>query len=176
MYHSKRHSRGFTLIEVLLVIGILAVLMSVVMPTAQTARVKGQVAAAQLEISSIKAGFGLLYEDTGLYPNGASDFCRSSIPADNEIDLSLAAAGLSANGSGWAGWAGPYVSDLIDPWGNPYYFDEDYQCFASTTGCLGVTDAGTDSSVIVSCGPNGVLTGGSCDYDEDNVVFRLCDG
>jgi hypothetical protein len=133
------------------------------------------IASTVVELDAIRVAMNLLYDDTGYYPNGATSYCRTTIPSGNEIDLSDANSGLTLNGLGWSGWEGSYISDTTDTWGTPYYLDEDYQCYASTTGCEGITDATPVSSVIVSCGPNAVVAGGSCDYDADNIVYRLCD-
>lgn len=171
----NKPTKGFTLIEIIIVITIIGIISTIVLSSLNSARDKSHTALAQRELTEIRSAMEVLYSDTGTYPNGANSYCRSSLPANNEIDLSTDAAGLLANGGGFAGWGGPYISDIEDPWGNPYYLDEDYQCMASTTGCGGIDDVSTDSSVIVSCGPNGALSGGSCDYDDDNIVVRLCD-
>lgn len=173
---SRDGVRGFSLMEILIVIAILGVLFSVIMPAVNEARDRAQVAAVVMELDALKTVFHQLYDDTSYYPNGDTSYCRdtASIP-NNEIDLSINNAGLLANGLGWSNWNGPYVPDVIDEWGTPYYLDEDYQCLAATEGCRGIADTGTDSSVIVSCGPNRALNNGSCAYDDDNIVYRLCD-
>ncbi len=148
-----------------------------VLPVVNTARNNGLVAATQVDLDSIKTAMGMLYNDTGLYPNGAASYCRSTatLPGNNEADPSRTASSLTANGNSILGWRGPYFSGGIDKWVASYFLDEDYRCFASTTGCKGITDSGNDSSVIVSCGPNRVVANGSCDYDDDNnIVYRLC--
>ena len=168
-------TRGFTLIELLIVITIIGILVSIVMPRLNDAREKGYTAATQAELGSINSAMTVLYNATGYYPNGAANYCRTSPPSDNEVDLSLPSANLVAYGGGLTGWDGPYIATAIDKWGTPYFLDEDYQCFASTTGCKGIDDATPVSSVIVSCGPNRALDSGSCAYDDDNIVYRLCE-
>ncbi len=173
--HSHKERKGFTIIEILITISIIGILVSVILPSLNTARDKALVAQAVMEISALKTTFITLYDDTGRYPNGATSYCRTSLPANNEVDLASAGAGLTSNGGSWGNWNGPYMADVEDPWGHPYYLDEDYQCMASTEGCKGIDDPSTNSSVIVSCGKNGALNNGSCAYDADNVVQKLCE-
>lgn len=175
MYTRYLRERGFSLIEMLIVVAIIGVLASVIMPAMNEAREKAKVAATLSELDGIMSAMTLLYNDTGYYPNGAADYCRTTLPSGNEVNLSLATSSLTANGNGLTGWNGPYFTGLIDKWGTPYYLDEDYQCYASTRGCKGLSDTGADSKVLVSCGPNQAVSGGSCDYDGDNIVLKLCD-
>lgn len=177
-YQMQEHAlqgRGFSLMEILIVIGIIGILVSVIIPSMNQARDEALVAATQVDLDGLKSAIGLLYNDTGYYPNNATSYCRTTLPGNNEVDLSLATSSIVANGNSLSGWKGPYAGGATDKWGTPYFLDEDYQCFSSTTGCKGIADAGADSSVIVSCGPNRATSGGACTYDDDNIVYRLCD-
>lgn len=174
-YKVMNHSRipaGFTLIELLVVIAIIGILAAVVLSSLSDARESARVAKVQAELKNARNAFEMLYNATGRYPNGTNDFCRSSLPGNNEVDLSVAAAGLVAD-SGWSGWNGPYLVSAVDPWGTPYYFDEDYDCTAGATGCNGST---AQISALVSCGPDtdNSGSGGACTYNNDNIVYPLC--
>lgn len=170
-------TQGLTIVELLVVISIIGILASVVMARLSDARDRAQVIATIAELASIRTAIQMHYDDTGIYPNGANSFCRTDPGIANEVNLNEAAGSLTANGNSVANWNGPYLQDALDVWGNPYFLDEDYQCLAETEGCNGIadTDSDTGSSVIVSCGPNGALAGGACAYDEDNIVYYLCD-
>ena len=172
--------RGFTLIEILVVIAIIGVLATIILAAVGSAREKAAYAKARSELRQINLAMRLLYDDTGFYPSNLADqtnICYDP-PGANEIAADNANAGIVANGRGWAGWNGPYMNVPIeDPWGRSYYFDSDYDCSAGPVGCEGHEAGGQNDSVIVSCGPNdgGGGSGGSCEYDADNIVFYFCE-
>jgi len=177
MKEKRLKQKGFTMIELLVVITIIGILAGVILASLGESRDQARIASAQSHMKSLHTAMELLFTETGLYPHKENRYCPPLSGADNEVDLSTAAAGLVATDGNFPGWDGPYIFNAIDPWGTPFFFDQDYQCTAGALGCGGVADAGNDSSVIVSCGPNRQLdagNGNACAYDNDNVVLVLC--
>lgn len=95
---------GFTLVELLLVLVILALIAGLVLPgiigKAESAKVK----AASSQISRISMSVESFYLDTGNVPASLDE--------------------LVSQPSGVSGWTGPYIKNslLKDPWGRPYQF------------------------------------------------------
>jgi general secretion pathway protein G len=102
--HGK--SRGFTLVELLLVLVILALIGGLVLPgiigKAEGAKVK----AASSQINRLAMAVESYYLDTGITPDNLDDLVNESgdVP----------------------GWNGPYVkpSSLKDPWGREYVYTQ----------------------------------------------------
>jgi len=167
--------RGITVIELLVVIAIIGVLASVILPSLNNAREKGQIAKAQADLRNVRAAVALLADDTGKWPSG----CRIGAIANPEVDLNDARAGLAVqpttedNGGGceWTAsdvteWEGPYIENLTDPWGNSYYFDPDFRPFEN---CGTIPDEAEGVSII-SFGPNGGSLNG---YDCDDIYLEM---
>jgi general secretion pathway protein G len=108
---NRKHSKGFTLIELMLVIIIIGVLVAVTAPILSGRSEQARVAAARADVEgSIGVALDLYELDMGRYPT--SD---EGLPA-------LSSEPASAAGSD--GWNGPYVKTRVgdDPWGHPYEY------------------------------------------------------
>lgn len=97
--------KGFTLVELLLVLVILGLIAGIAVPkiigTAETAKIKS----ASSQISRLSMGVETFYLDTGNVPDSLTDL------VDEPSNVN--------------GWNGPYVkrSILKDPWGEEYVFE-----------------------------------------------------
>ena len=104
----KESERGFTLVEILVVITIIALIMSLVGPRVLNYLTESKVKAAKIQMQSFSSALDLLYLDTGRYPSSAEGLAVLVKPT-----------------SAMAGWNGPYLKGgnvPNDPWGKPYLY------------------------------------------------------
>ena len=101
--NKKRRQQGFSLIEVLVVMTILAVIFGLVVRDVTGGQDKAKYKQAQLEVQKLTAAVQEFYLDTGNMPNSLEQL---------------------VNDSGDSMWMGPYVKEkeLTDPWGESYQF------------------------------------------------------
>ena len=105
---SAGRQAGFTLLELLIVLAILALLASFVAPQVLRYLGKARTETAKFQINAISSAIELYALDTGGYP-------------PQQIGLGA----LMQPPSGAKRWSGPYlkkVEGLIDPWGRPYQY------------------------------------------------------
>lgn len=155
---------GFTLLEILMVIGIIGLLASMILVSMNNARNSARVVKARAEVSNIRKAIAMLEDDSSEWPGHKTIDDIESGASGNELwDLTLPMAGIMATDGGFQNWSGPYMASIpLDPWGNPYFFDTDYDIDPT---------AGTRwAAVIGSFGPNGA---GQNVYDEDNIIEVL---
>jgi general secretion pathway protein G len=100
----RRNARGFTLVELLLVLVILALIGSLVLPGIIGKAEGAKARAAKSQIDRLSMAVESYYLDTGQTPDS--------------LDR------LVEGGGDAAGWNGPYVkkSSLQDPWGREYVY------------------------------------------------------
>jgi general secretion pathway protein G len=107
--HSRNNNeRGFTLVEMLVVITIIALIMGLVGPQVLNYLSESKVKAAKIQMQSFSSALDLLYLDTGRYPSSAEG-----------LDTLVKRTGAMP------GWNGPYLkggSVPNDPWGKPYVY------------------------------------------------------
>jgi len=175
---SEKYKKGFTLIELLVVISIISLLSTVTFASLGSARDKAKIAKAQSDLVQLRNAISIMGEDTGVWPNGCpvGQIIVTTPGSANEVALNAVVAGLSsiqpAPGSGYtdgnciwtssaiAAWRGPYIkSDFRDPWGNLYYFDNDYEAYRDCTdGIHTYPGVGIGTlAVVVSFGPIGII-------------------
>ena len=124
-----RSEKGFSLIELIVVLVILGLLAAVVSPNVYNKLAKGKEQIAKIQIKELEGGLQLFSFDMGRYPNsaeGLESLVRN--PGNNDS------------------WKGPYLAKDLpkDPWGHPYVY--------RSPGMHGDYD-------LFSCGADGVEGG-----------------
>jgi general secretion pathway protein G len=104
----RRSERGYTLVEILVVITIIGLIMALVGPRVLNYLTESKVKTARIQIQSFASALDLFYLDAGRYPTSAEGLAVLVRPT----------AGITA-------WNGPYLKGGIvptDPWGKPYAY------------------------------------------------------
>lgn len=104
----RQGQRGFTLIEILVVITIIGLIMALVGPRVLNYLSDSKVKAAKIQIESFKSALDLFYLDAGRYPSSSEGLAA----------LVQTTAAIPA-------WNGPYLKGgnvPADPWGHPYTY------------------------------------------------------
>ena len=117
----RRRDAGYTLLELLVVMGILTLLAAVATPQVMGYFGKAKTQSAQVQIQNINTALELYYMENGAYPSA-------------EVGLkALVEAPPDA-----PNWHGPYLKkakNLLDPWGRPFQYvypaaNGDYEVFS----------------------------------------------
>jgi general secretion pathway protein G len=105
----KRSSRGFTLIEMIVVIAIIGALATIVAPTVFRNLGDANVTAARSQVEILAMALENYRMDTGSYPS---------------TEQGLGALRTRPETAALAGWRGPYLRKPVpvDPWRRPYLY------------------------------------------------------
>lgn len=145
---TERRDRGFTLIELMVVMMLLAILAAAIVPNVVGKSDKAKHTKAKTDIAMIESLLDQYYLDMGRYPT---------------VDEGLRALYFKPEDDDGS-WKGPYPKKPIpdDPWGNPYMYES----------------PGTHSNApyeVASFGKDGE-EGGEGDYNEDIVSWVDLEG
>ncbi|MFH1421446.1 MAG: type II secretion system protein [Planctomycetota bacterium] len=156
-------NKGFTLVELLIVVAIIAVLASLVVVSIGLAGQRARVAQAKTQIKNLEIALSNYYNDVGYYPFGDTE---------NDLGITNVVEALSGKPRSEGGGGGPNTpywefkekeldanKALLDPWKKPWRY-------ISATNESGVTKQGVHNEYsfdIYSCGPNGIDEAGEND-------------
>jgi general secretion pathway protein G len=105
----RRRDAGFTLIELMLVLVILATLAAIVLPKFTGRSQQAKVTGAKTQISNFETALSTFEIDLGRYPTTTEGLRALVVKPSSDSD----------------GWLQPYLSrtDIpLDPWGNEYQY------------------------------------------------------
>ncbi len=175
----RGNEKGFTLIEVIVVAGIIAILAGILVPLIFKEIDESKITRASADIRSISSAMMVLRKDTGqwsvmdancgrtieLVTGGGNDPVGLDDTGFSSNARNLFSDHLSSNSNGcYNNWNGPYMAIVSkDPWGNSYLLN---------TGNFlvpAVPPAPAPSVWLISAGPNGTI-------DTQANATDLCNG
>ena len=183
MKHSV--NKGFTLIEILVVISVIGILSTLSVGVATVAKARIKTSAAEAVIQRLELALSQYKNDFGCYPPTGND------PNDNSIMIGCLTGDLNGDGkyTGDEGdipanhprWKKPYIlidksfpvraGKLMDPWDVPYrYWENQRECPRCPYN--------PNMYLLYSCGPDNKATEGTrdetidfgADYNRDNII------
>jgi general secretion pathway protein G len=104
---TRKSEKGFTLIELIVVLVILGLLAAVVVPNITKHMATSKIQIAKIQIKELEGSLQMFAFDVGRYPTNSEGL-----------------EALVSNPGNLESWKGPYVSKAIpmDPWGKPYVY------------------------------------------------------
>ncbi|MBR0994310.1 type II secretion system major pseudopilin GspG [Bradyrhizobium japonicum] len=108
VHRRRAAAAGYTLLELLVVMGILAALTAMATPQVMGYFGKAKTQSAQLQIENINTALEMYFVENGSYPSSSAGL-RALVEATPEAPR----------------WNGPYLKNaktLLDPWGRPYQY------------------------------------------------------
>ena len=165
----SNQNRGFTLVELMVVISIIAVLVALLFPAIKTALLKAETAKAKATILSVASAFKAYNTEYGVWPTGVTSTPQNlttNLFSNPRGIVFLETASKDIDSSG----------NILDPWKNPYRVAFDITGAKSVPNPFsGGTPSPVPVTVIVwSRGPDALSSasgeGGAAANDGDNIT------
>lgn len=104
----RRRERGYSLLEVLIVLTIIALIAALVGPRLMAQLDRSKVTAARVQVRAIASAIETMRLDLGRYPTNEEGIALLNAPPADDSDL----------------WRGPYLDaeTPVDPWGAAYVY------------------------------------------------------
>lgn len=128
---ARRAERGYSLLEVLIVLTIIALVAALVGPRLIAQLDRSKVTAARVQVRTLASALETMRIDIGRYPTPQEGLALLVTPPTGARES--------------ASWAGPYLDSEIpsDPWGGAYTYDPPREDFARPT----IASLGADGEV-----------------------------
>jgi general secretion pathway protein G len=143
MNATRQHDpyRGFTILEIVIAIAVLALLAGTIVPMVGSTMADSKKAQAQSEVKAIAEAIGRYRLDVGTYPPGEQNSTINCWGQNSDSAIASLSNTL-VNGTK------KYLSKAItrDPWGRPYWYH-----------LYSVQGIAYQDVVVISCGPDGVM-------------------
>jgi general secretion pathway protein G len=144
--------RGFTILEIVIAIAVLALLAGTIVPMVGSTMADSKRAQAQAEVKAITEAIGRYKLDTGLYPPGLQNNPALNSGSTDQSSLSLTTTLVHGTKK--------YLSKTItrDPWDRPYVY-------SINTAPGAIVDV-----YVLSLGPDGVMTTNAMQLNQSTVA------
>ncbi len=188
---ARLHSRGFTLVELLVVVGILALLMAILLPAVNKLMGKAEVSRAKADVQRVANAWqsyyaeyqrwpvknGLLFGTWGWGQSGAEGstgmptvvqvmtnimYPATSVQEAGNRNMHPIVTNFNPKGIVFMAYDSDAVDaggNLVDPWGNPYFFLFDVNGDGRIQRGGSVVTAVYASVIVWSLGPDAVMSG-----------------
>ncbi|MBS1726532.1 MAG: prepilin-type N-terminal cleavage/methylation domain-containing protein [Armatimonadetes bacterium] len=131
----KVWKQGFTLVELLIVIIIIAVLAAVAIPKFKDSGIRSKESALRSNLKVVRDAIDVFKTDTGTYPAGLSDLSATSAPTAG-LDNTGTSKSITASD-----WRGPYVQDVpVDINGSAF-------TYSTASGSVGKINASSGTAL-----------------------------
>lgn len=144
----KKAARGFTLIELVIVIAVIAILAALLVPTILGQAERARVSRAKSDAGEIAKALARIRTDTAFVDDATTPTCytaanlnSAAVPASNACGTGLVACTPATVGE--LCWGGPYMSAPVanDPWGLAWKIS-----YVPATNAITVKSNGPDKS------------------------------